>query len=146
MGLNPMPPVRDLLLCAKNLFVDAMVQKTAAVRQRRSGDGRRARPRWRHLRRAGEGIVLRLGGPLSGKHDIQPTSPNDRSRPISDMSGLFCCDARPDLLYLGPWPLPSGKPHEATGIHHVQRREQAGARMVGRKDPDGSNLSLLQKL
>jgi hypothetical protein len=73
------PPVRDLLLCAKHLFVEAMVQKSAAVRQRRSGDGRRARPRWRHSRRAGEGIVLRLGGPLSGKPDIEPTSPNDRS-------------------------------------------------------------------
>src|SRR5260221_724429 len=39
-----------------------------------------ARGRRRHSRRAGEGIVLRLGGPLSGKPDIQPTSPNDRSQ------------------------------------------------------------------
>ena len=79
MLLGRFAPMQDLLLYAKHLCVEATVQKTATVRQRRSGDGRRARPRWRHSRRAGEGIVLRLGGPLSGKPDIQPTSPNDRS-------------------------------------------------------------------
>src|SRR5262245_13879655 len=35
-----------------------------------------ARGRRRHSRRTNEGIVLRLGGPLSGKPDIQLTSPN----------------------------------------------------------------------
>src|SRR5262249_15379048 len=49
------PPVRHLLLSAKHLFVEAIVQKTAAVRQRQSGDGRRAKPRWRRSRRAGGG-------------------------------------------------------------------------------------------
>src|SRR6516164_5885009 len=57
--LVALSPVRDLLFCAKHLFVEAMVQKTAAVRQRRSGDGRPARPRWRRSRRAGDGSERR---------------------------------------------------------------------------------------
>jgi hypothetical protein len=48
MLLGRFAPMQDLLLRAKHLFVEAMVQKTAAVKQRRSGDGRGARPRWRH--------------------------------------------------------------------------------------------------
>ena len=44
MLLGRFAPMQDLLLYAKHLFREAMVQKTAAVRQRRSEDGRRARP------------------------------------------------------------------------------------------------------
>src|SRR5262245_2862173 len=61
MLLGRFAPMQDLLLYAKHLFVEAMVQKTAAVRQRRSGDGRRARPRWRHSRITGGGTVLKIG-------------------------------------------------------------------------------------
>ena len=40
-----MPTLPDLLLCAKHLFVEAMVEKTAAFRQRRAADTARWRER-----------------------------------------------------------------------------------------------------
>jgi hypothetical protein len=41
------PPVRDLLLCAKHLFVEAMAKKTSAFKQRRAADTARWRDRLR---------------------------------------------------------------------------------------------------
>jgi hypothetical protein len=38
-------PVQDLLLCAKHLFVEAMLEKNAAFRQRRAADMRAYRKR-----------------------------------------------------------------------------------------------------
>ena len=41
--LVALPPVWDLLLCAKHLFVEVLVEKTAAFRHRHADDTRRWR-------------------------------------------------------------------------------------------------------
>jgi hypothetical protein len=81
MLLGRFAPMQDLLLYAKHLFVKPWFRKLLPLG---SGEAETGDARGRHggiREELARGIVLRLGGPLLGKPDIEPTSPNDRVRP-----------------------------------------------------------------